>query len=208
MSDDPSDNSTTSTGIDLTSSRLLQRLKTKDSASWQQLSDLYGPLLYHWCRHAGLQAQDAADVMQEVFVSVWGAIAGFQHERGQGRFRKWLWTIARNKIHDHFRRQAGMPGAQGGTGPQRRLTAIPEHPPEESSTEQAPHSELKSLFGRALEMLRSGFELQTWDAFWQVTVEGRPTAEVARALNLSPASVRQAKCRVLRRIREELGDLV
>lgn len=196
------------TGLDPTPSRLLVRLRAKEANSWQHLSDLYGPLVWHWCRHSGLQAQDAADVMQETFVSAWSGIGGFQHQPGQGSFRKWLWTITRNKIYDYYRRSAAQPQAPGGTAAQARLAEIPEDPPEQTAGNPADRAEFKSLFGRALEIVRSGFEPRTWEAFWLAAVEGRPTAEVAVALGISPDAVRQAKCRVLRRLREELGDLV
>jgi len=38
-------------------------------------------------------------------------------------------------------------------------------------------------------------------------VEGEATADVAAALGLSANAVRVAKCKVLRRLREELGEL-
>ena len=38
--------------------------------------------------------------------------------------------------------------------------------------------------------------------------EGRRTADVAADLAVSPASIRQARSRVLRRLREEVGDLI
>jgi RNA polymerase sigma-70 factor (ECF subfamily) len=43
--------------------------------------------------------------------------------------------------------------------------------------------------------------------FWRVTVDGEATAEVARDLSVSPSAVRLAKSRILRRLREELGDI-
>ena len=60
------------------------------------------------------------------------------------------------------------------------------------------------LYRRALEQVRGEFEERTWQAFWLVAVEGRTTAEVAAQTGVSPAAVRQAKSRVLRRLRQEL----
>lgn len=55
-------------------------------------------------------------------------------------------------------------------------------------------------------MVRSEFEDRTWQAFWRVAVEGHATAEVAADLGITANAVRQAKSRVLRRLRQELGD--
>jgi RNA polymerase sigma-70 factor (ECF subfamily) len=51
-------------------SSLLERVREHDEQAWRRLVDLFSPLIYDWCRGQGLQAADAADVMQEVFRSV------------------------------------------------------------------------------------------------------------------------------------------
>ena len=62
------------------------------------------------------------------------------------------------------------------------------------------------LVRRALGLLRTDFEENTWRAFWRTAVDGLPAAEVADELNMSSAAVRKAKSRVLQRLREELGS--
>jgi RNA polymerase sigma-70 factor (ECF subfamily) len=64
------------------------------------------------------------------------------------------------------------------------------------------------LVNRALELMRSEFRDETWQACWQHVVEGRTAAEVGSALGISANAVRVAKCRVLRRLREELDGLL
>jgi RNA polymerase sigma-70 factor (ECF subfamily) len=111
---------------DATSTSLLGRAKAGEGEAWGRLVELYSPLLYEWCRRSGLQADDAADVAQDVFAEVSKKIKSFHRDRPGDSFRGWLWTIARNKIHDHFRKLKGLPKAQGGTDAQARLAAIPE----------------------------------------------------------------------------------
>ena len=43
---------------------LLSRAQANDKPAWDHLVDLYGPLVYQWCRQRGLEAQDASDVAQ------------------------------------------------------------------------------------------------------------------------------------------------
>ena len=57
-------------------------------------------------------------------------------------------------------------------------------------------------------MIRNEFEDRTWQAFWRVTVECQPSDMVAESLEMTPAAVRQAKSRVLRRLREELTNFL
>ena len=64
-----------------------------------------------------------------------------------------------------------------------------------------------SLYRRGLEMIQMEFAERTWKAFWRVIVDGCRPADVADELEMSVNSVYLAKSRVLRRLREELGDL-
>jgi RNA polymerase sigma-70 factor (ECF subfamily) len=64
------------------------------------------------------------------------------------------------------------------------------------------------LYLRAVELVRGEFEVRTWQAFWLSTVEDRDPGVVGQELNMTPNNVRQARSRVLRRLREELGDLL
>jgi RNA polymerase sigma-70 factor (ECF subfamily) len=131
-------------------------------------------------------------------------VGGFQLQEG-GRFRGWLWKIARSKICDHHRREAGEAKAVGGSQAQTWLAQVPERWSEDSA-DRADQSEMTSLFHRAIPLIRAEFEDRTWDAFWRVAVEGHTTTDVAAELGISASGVRQAKSRVLRRLRAELGD--
>jgi DNA-directed RNA polymerase specialized sigma24 family protein len=59
---------------------------------------------------------------------------------------------------------------------------------------------------RACEGIQDEFEEPTWQAFWRVAVEDQSPADVAPVLGLSVNAVYLAKSRVLRRLREALGD--
>ncbi len=178
-----------------TPSSLLAGLRTADPSAWQRLARLYAPLVSRWCRGRGLQAADAEDVVQEVFRTVHARIGDFQHERPADTFRGWLWTITRHKLGDHFRR-AVRPDVRGTGAPLEQLPA------------EAPASDAGDawLYHRAVEQVRGEFEEPTWQAFWRVTVEDRPPAAVAEELGLSVNAVYLAKSRVLRRLREALGE--
>jgi RNA polymerase sigma-70 factor (ECF subfamily) len=188
-----------------TSRSLLDRIRANESAAWDRLVALYAPLVLHWCRSAGLQEEDGADVFQDVFQAVAGHIDGFRKEQAGGTFRGWLRTITRNKIHDHFRRRGKEPAGAGGSAAQARMAQMPApvRPEEEGAEREAE----RRLFDRALELIRDEFESRTWQAFRRTAVEGRSPKDVGAELAMSPGAVRVAKSRVLQRLREELGDL-
>jgi len=191
---------------DSTSVSLLRRAKANDSAAWERLSRLYSPLVYQWCRRFGLHAADAADVVQDTFRSVALSIGQFRHDAAGGSFRGWLWTIARNKVHDFHRRQGRQAEAAGGTTAHRNLQQLPEMAPEEAD-ESSRQQVTADLAERALVLMQTDFEERTWRAFWLTAVEQKTAAEAGQELALSTAAVYMAKSRVLRRLREELDGL-
>ena len=199
------DDATFSEIPDQTSPTLLQRVRALEPEAWAKLTELYGPLIYSWCRRYGLQAPDAADVFQEVFSAVAAAINRFDHGAKGSTFRGWLWTITRNKIRDFYRRRQNEAGGVGGTAAQLQLMEIPNELTE-SNGDESSHSAMSGLMHRGLEMVRAQFEPRTWEAFWRVTVDGQATADVAADMGITANGVRQAKSRVLRRLRAELGD--
>lgn len=196
----------TSEAPESTSTSLLERVKAQDTEAWQRLVKLYGPLVYGWCRQSHLQAEDAADVFQEVFAALASHVAEFRRDRPGDSFRAWLATIVRNKIRDHFRRRRGKAQAQGGTDAQQRLAEIPEELPA-SLVSGSPSDQESFLEHRAMELARAGVEDRTWHAFWRVTVGGQSPAEVAEGLGMNVRAVYEAKYRVMRIIRRELADL-
>ena len=64
-----------------------------------------------------------------------------------------------------------------------------------------------TLFQRALDLIQNEYEERTWRAFWGVIVDDRPSSDVADELGMTANAVYLAKSRVLRWLREEIGDL-
>jgi len=188
--------STTSTG-------LLDRVKAREVEAWQRLVDLYAPLFYDWCRQYGLHAEDSADVGQEVFAAVATGVAEFRRDQPGHTFRGWLWTVTHSKIADHFRRLHGQVQAAGGTDAQQQLAQIADDPADSSTS--PPSGGIGEVAQRVVQLVRPTVEERTWRAFWAITVDGRPAADVAQELGMSVPAVYKAKYRVIRQIRRELG---
>ena len=190
-----------------TSVSLLERVKEFDPHAWDRLTRLYAPVVYHWCRQSGLQDTDASDVSQETFRAVAVAIGDFRRHRPGDSFQGWLWTITRNKLRDHFRRRASRPGAVGGSVAQQRLLEIPDRPLEDDDHDSRADT-TAGIAHRALALIESEFEQQTWQAFFRVVVGGQVASAVADDLGMSVGAVYTAKSRVLRRLREEVEGLL
>jgi RNA polymerase sigma-70 factor, ECF subfamily len=194
---------------DSLSSSLLDRLREQDVEAWKRLTDLYGPIVYSWCRRAGLMPADAADATQEVFIAVSRAINTFRRDQPGNTFQGWIATIARNKIQDHFRRCATQPLAKGGSDVQQMLQNLEALDERSLSADAAPSAaDRRALISRATQLVRAEFEERTWRAFWLTTVESRLPADAAEELGVSLNAVYKARSRVLRRLREELKGLL
>lgn len=193
-------------GLESTSISLLERAKVFDLDAWGILVDLYGPLAYQWCRRWGLPSDDAHDVVQEVFHAVASGVARFRRDRPDATFRGWLWTIARHEVGRHVARRENRPIAVGGSAMAAHLAEIPEQPAEDTDPESA--RQLSGLMDRALLIMRRDFQERTWQAFWRTAIEGESAVDVGQSLGMTNRAVRQARHRVVRRLREEFRDLI
>jgi RNA polymerase sigma-70 factor (ECF subfamily) len=205
---------------DLTSVSLLEQVKANDQHAWGRLVGLYSPLVYHWCARWQVTGADADDVVQNVFLAVAGGIEKFQRpsaddgtaavaatgaKEARGTFRGWLGAVTRNKLRDFYERHQRQPAAQGGSEVYRLLQELPA---DSLSDDGADAAQVSDVYHRALELIRGDFQEVTWQAFWRTAVENQTPAEVGPALGMSKAAVRQAKARVLRRLKEVVGDLI
>jgi RNA polymerase sigma-70 factor (ECF subfamily) len=184
---------------------LLDRARSNDSAAWRRLMDLYKPLVRFWCGRAGLHGPDAEDVTQETFAAAAAHLGAFHHDRPGDTFRGWLRVIARNQVLAYLRRDQGKVQAEGGSAAWAKLQDVCDPLGGPEGDEQA---EMSAVYRRALELVRGEFEARTWQAFWRTTIEDQSPATLAAELAMTPVAIRQAKSRVLRRLRQELGELL
>jgi RNA polymerase sigma-70 factor (ECF subfamily) len=203
MKDDPSA-ATPGPESRRTSRTLLQRARDREPEAWQRLVILYEPLIRHWCRRGGVAAQDLDDVVQEVFAKAFAALDSFRHSAPTDTFRGWLHGLTRHRILEHFRRVRRQIAAAGGSDAQGMILNSPDLSPEPDEEERALCGQ---LYRRALEFIQGEFEGRTWQMFWRSVIENVSTAAVAAELGVSAAAVRQARSRVLRRLREEAAEL-
>jgi RNA polymerase sigma-70 factor (ECF subfamily) len=187
--------------MDRTPVSLLQRLRRPgEREAWDRFVDLYTPLLYHWARRMGLQDQDAADLVQDVFTTLVQKMPEFVYDPRKS-FRSWLRTILLNKWRTHGKQRARRPL----TGDPEALAEAPDLDDPNAFWEAEYH---RHLVDRALDLMRAEFQPTTWTACWQFVVEGRSAADVAAELGISENAVYIAKLRVLRRLRRELDGLM
>jgi RNA polymerase sigma factor (sigma-70 family) len=174
-----------------------------DAESWRTFVAIYAPIVYRYaCRH-GLQDADAADLSQEVMGKVARAIRTFEYSPEKGRFRDWLFTIARQRVAQFHECRALLP---------EQLPSLLELEALGGGTER-PDADWSDDFNAqvlevALDRARVHFEPMTWRAFERVWLENRSALETALELSQQIDFVYYAKSRVLKRVKEEVQEIV
>jgi RNA polymerase sigma-70 factor (ECF subfamily) len=194
------------TSAPLTRPSLLLRLRDAgDRAAWRQFVDVYAPLVYRFARKRGLQDADAADLTQEVLQAVAAACPRLEYDPRRGTFRGWLFTVARNRLHNFRLREQ----RHARRHPQAESPRVFDEQPAPEAEDAALWDQEyeRRLFDWAAERVRDHFQEATWQAFYRTAVEGREARSVAAELGLSVGAVYIAKSRVLARLRAQIREV-
>jgi RNA polymerase sigma factor (sigma-70 family) len=183
-----------------TSTSLLDRLSQRpDEAAWRRLDLLYRPLILSWLkRDPGLHG-DADDLAQEIMSVVCRELPGFTRQH-TGSFRKWLRTIAANRIKGYHRARQSRPLALGMEADEGPLAQLADDHSELAQLWDKEHNE--HVVRRLLELMADEFSETHARAFRRVVLDGIKPARAAEELGVSVNVVLLAKSRILQRLRQ------
>lgn len=184
-------------------SLILRLPSSADAEAWHEFVSIYEPFIYRFARRGGLQDADACELVQNVLVTVARAVARWEPDADRGKFRTWLFRIARNQLIDAAGRMRRQVSARGGTS---MLDLLDQQPACDvwSSAEVVRLLHRRELFRWAADRVMGSVKQATWQAFWLTAVLDQSAEEVARSLGLTTGAVYIARSRVLSRLREEL----
>jgi RNA polymerase sigma-70 factor (ECF subfamily) len=192
--------------LNATSLSLLDRLKVArpESSDWKRLHAVYLPLIRWWLGRVPGLGDEADDLAQEVLVVVFREIPRFDHKR-EGSFRAWLRQVTVNRVRTYRRQRQRRPltGLDPADGFLERLAD-----PAGDLAREWDQAHDRHVVDRLLAIVRPDFKTASWEAFRRFALEGVPARQVAEELGVSENAVLTAKSRILKRLRQEAGELL
>ena len=167
------------TGADSSEHELIARARAGDQDAFAELVVLHGERVYGALRRFGLDADQADEVAQEVFVRAWRGLARFR-ERSQ--FLTWLYRIAFNEAQRRLSRRSP---ARAEPGPDREDPIVSVQEASELGPEaQTLDAELERTLERALDELPADWRA----AVVLRDVEGLSTHDAAEVVGVREAA--------------------
>jgi RNA polymerase sigma factor (sigma-70 family) len=157
---------------------LLETVAGGDTTAFYRLYTIYLPVVHQYIgKYLDFSQPDVQEVAQEIFLKIWKkkeTLIVIRH------FDKFLFTVARNSMFDHFR------GIKSGQIKSRALAdnwVPPQYPAEEKVMTLEYRSLTEKALGQMPERRRRIFELRTMH---ELSLE-----EIAGSLNMSVSAVHQ-----------------
>jgi RNA polymerase sigma-70 factor (ECF subfamily) len=155
---------------------LLARIVKGDQQAFSQLYDQSSSLLYTLAIRILGHREEAAELLQEVYLEVWRKVA--RYDVGRGTPIAWLVTLTRSRAIDRLRSRAskGLPKMAASLD-SPAAAQVPDHAP--SPFESHADTELKTLITSALAELPTPQQ----EAIEMAYYEGLSHAEIAACIN-------------------------
>lgn len=183
-------------------SLILRLPSAADAEAWREFVSIYEPFVYRFARRGGLQDADARELVQNVLLAVARAVGRWRPDGDRGKFRTWLFRIARNQLIDMAGKRQRQSAARGGT---TMLGVLNQQPALAGwSSDDVRLSHRRELFIWAADRVMNTVKEATWQAFWMTAVEDRSVEDAANTLGLSVGAVYIARSRVLSRLKDEI----
>ena len=173
--------------------QLFEACRRGDETAWEQLVNRYQKLIYTIPRRAGLDADQAADVFQEVFTTL---LRKLDQIEDPTRLHAWLVTTARRTTWRAISKQQAFATDVEEDGDDEVLTRIPDNaalPDDVLLKLEEQHRvrvALNGLDDRCQKLLKLLFYEH----------EPRPYAEIAAALGTSEGSIGPTRARCLQKM--------
>ena len=179
----------------MTEQQLLQAARRGREDAFEELVRLYEKRVYHLALRMCGNAEDAYEIAQEAFLSVWKGLRFF---RGESSFSTWLYRLTSNAAIDFLRR----PRRQGADGPSLddEDTFVGVADPSPSPHQQAETLELRQALVQGLNTLSPEHR----QVLLLRELQGLSYEEIAACLELDLGTVKSRIARAREKLRKYL----
>ena len=180
--------------------------RTRWEAGWEEFYSIYRPLIFGVARQAGLNAEEAEDVVQDVMAELRGRISAFEPDGQRAPFKAWLLRMVRWRITDKLRDR--LPVAEGErTEGVDAQAARPEDSTGAVIEEQWEEAWRQRILEEALEQVRTQADARQFQIFRVVISQKIRAQEVAKSFGVSVMQVYLAKHRIAKLLKREVQRL-
>ena len=179
----------------MTEQQLLQAARRGREDAFEELVRLYEKRVYHLALRMCGNAEDAYEIAQEAFLSVWKGLRFF---RGESSFSTWLYRLTSNAAIDFLRRQR----RQGADGPSLddEDSFVEVADPSPSPHQQAETLELRQALVQGLDTLSPEHR----QVLLLRELQGLSYEEIAACLELDLGTVKSRIARAREKLRKYL----
>jgi RNA polymerase sigma-70 factor (ECF subfamily) len=171
---------------------LIRQTQSGQTAAFGGLYESYVDRIYAFILYKTHHRETAQDITSRVFVKALENISDLKAENGA--FQRWVYTIARNAVIDHYRTL-------------KKTTDIEDVWDLSSDDDIARDAELKNELSRVSEYLKELDPVQR-DVVMLRVWQDMPYAEIAAIVGKSPDNCKVIFSRAIRRLRADLAVLL
>jgi RNA polymerase sigma-70 factor (ECF subfamily) len=183
-------------------------LDSQNREAWGQFYRVYAPMLRNFGRRLGVSETDLDDLGQEVLMIAHRSLREQVYDPAKGRFRMWLFGIARRQALTVLRARGRRTRIQhvSPAGNSVDLLAQVEDPRTEETIQEIWRQEWRyALLDEAMRQIRTEVGEREYEAFVLYAVQRLGVQKVAEQLSIAPASVYVYKGRVMAAIQKWLA---
>ena len=181
--------------------KLVQKLRSGDSAAMEEFYNIYRSRLYSLVlEQVGRDEAVAEDLVQEVFIAALGSLDKF---RGDSQLYTWLRSIALHKIKDFYRRQAREPKPEKSSpdfDAMKQLEQIGDNKPATSTVMES--EEVRQSVHQALADLPQDYQ----EVLVLKYLKDMPVLAISEIMGRSPKSVEGLLSRARKAMRDNLEN--
>ncbi len=176
-----------------------------DAHAFEMLIRKYEKFVYRTAYYTAGNAEDAADLTQEILLKVWHGLPSYQ---GNSRFLTWLVRIARNTCCDYVRKQQRTPQTQ----PLELLSEREDHAPHTEIHDPSPDADPHGVYSRRenADLIRDAMAQLSQEHRMMIVmrdIDGKSYETIAAALGMDVGTVKSRLSRARAGLRRLLSDM-